>query len=243
MTTREAREILELCRPGTRDEEAPEAKAALAELRRNPELAAWYERHSAFQAAMRAKLRAVPTPSDLRNRLLARRRIIRPAFWQRPPVWLAAAAMLLLLIGVAQLTLRPPVPDRFTDYRSRMVRTALREYRMDVATNDLAQVRSFMESRGAPGNFEIPPGLAEFPLAGGGFLQWRGHPVSMVCFHRDAGQMLYLFVLRRSVVRDAPPAQPELAQVNKLFTLSWTQGEYTYVLASPEEADVAATFR
>jgi hypothetical protein len=58
----------------------------------------------------------------------------------------------------------------------------------------------------------------------------------MVCFDRGDKQMLFLFVMKRSAVKDPPPPTPQLGKVRQMLTASWTQGENTYVLAGPEEA-------
>ncbi len=116
-----------------------------------------------------------------------------------------------------------------------MVRSALREYRMDLVTNDLSKVRHLMASRGAPSDFSVPKGLSQLPLTGGGVLQWRNHPVSMVCFNGGDNKMLFLFVMNRSAVKDPPPTIPNLGQINKLQTASWSEGNKTYFLAAPQE--------
>jgi uncharacterized membrane protein YbaN (DUF454 family) len=242
MTAREAQAILLLHRPGLPDDGDPQMAAALALARRDPELAAWFTQHCAFQEALRRKLASAPVPADLREQLLAAPKIIRPVFWQRRSNWLAAAAVLVLLLGLAGIWLRQPPPDRFADFRSRMVRTVLREYRMDIVTNDMAQVRHFMATRGAPADYEVPAGLAQLPLTGGGQLQWRGHPVSMVCFDRGNQQMLYLFVLPRAATKSVPPSVPQAERVNKLQTLSWSRGDKVYLLAGPEEDDFAGKY-
>ncbi|HWQ90106.1 MAG TPA: hypothetical protein VN673_00425 [Clostridia bacterium] len=237
MTPSEAKQVLLLYRPGRNDEEDPEIRSALALTRTDPELALWFEQHCAFQNAMRAKLRSVPAPVDLKAAILGQSRIVRPAFWQRPPAWLAAAAALVLLAGVATVLLRPGLPDRFVHFQNRMVGTALREYRMDIVTNDMSQVRTFLASRGAPGDYEVTPGLERLKLTGGGVLRWRNHPVSMVCFNRGDEQMLFLFVMDRSAVKDAPPETPEVTTTHELATVSWSKGDKTYVLAGPEESN------
>jgi hypothetical protein len=235
MTIPEAKAILLLYRPGVGDELDPQMAAALSLARSEPELAKWFAEHCKFQAAMRVKLRSVTPPPELLGRILAERKVIRPPLWRRTPVWLAAAAAFVVLLGVAFALLRPPPPDRFADFRARMVRTALREYRMDIVTNDMAQVRAFLAARGAPADYEVTPGLAKLPLTGGGLLQWRGHPVSMVCFDRGDREMLFLFVMDGAAAKDAPPAMPQAEQVNKLSTLSWTQDGKAYLLAGPPE--------
>jgi hypothetical protein len=242
MTTAEAKRILLLHRPWLGTPTSAETAEALCQVERDVELKLWWENHLACQLDLRAKLRELPVPAHLKTALLAERKVIRPEFWQRPAVWLAAAAACALLIGVAGLMLQPRVPDRFTDFRSRMVRSALRQYSMDIVTNDMPSVRQFMAARGAPADYSLPPGLARLSLTGGAALKWRSTPVAMVCFDRGDQEMLYLFVMDRAVAKDAPPATPHLEKVNKLMTVSWSEGDRAYVLAGPDETDFAGKY-
>ncbi len=234
MNSQEAKTILSLCRPGASDASDPQVAEALEQTRRDPELRRWFEQSSAFHAAMRDQFRQIPVPPDLKDTLLAMNKIVRPVWW-RQPAWLAAAAAVVLLLGGAAFWSQMRPQNQFTEYRSRMVRTALRRYRMDIVTNDLNQVRQFMARRGSPAGYTLPKSLEKLSVTGGGCLRWRGNPVSMVCFDRGDKQMLFLFVMARSALPNAPPAGSEAAKVNKLLTTSWTQGEMTYVLATPEE--------
>jgi hypothetical protein len=242
MNSQQAKQVLLLYRPGSDDARDPEVAAALEQIQWDPELRNWFEEHCAFQVAMKRKFRQIPAPVRLRERLLAERRITRPAVWGRGPVWMAAAAVLVILAVLAVFWSRPRTPDRFADFRGRMVRTALRQYSMDIVTNDMQQVRQFMARRGAPSDYVLPRGLQGLSLTGGGLLTWRNTPVAMVCFDRGDGRMLYLFVMDRSAVKDAPPVTPGVVTANKLVTASWTRGDRTYLLAGPEEAGFASKY-
>jgi hypothetical protein len=235
MTPSQAKEILLLYRPGTADAEDPQIIAAVELARRDPEVAHWFERHCAFQNAMRAKLRQIEVPAHFKAALLAQQNIIRPPIWWQRPVWLSVAAAVVLILGLAAFWLKSANPDRFANFQARMVSTALREYRMDLVTNDMRQLRQFIAAKGAPSGYQLTKGLEKLQLTGGGCLQWRSHPVAMVCFNRGDDQMLFLFVMKRSALKDPPAETPQVAKVTELQTVSWTQGEYTYVLAGPEE--------
>jgi hypothetical protein len=239
VTRLEAQRILALYRPGTADALDSEATEALELVQHDPELRRWFDEHCAVQQALRRKFRALPVSSAQREKILAERKIVRPAAWWQSPAWKAAAAALVLLAGLVALWLWPHAPEQFADYRARMVSAALRQYdsHMDIVTNDMAQVRQYMAAQGAPSDYALTRGLEKLSLTGGGRLQWHGHPVSMVCFDRGDQQMLYLFVLPRAAVPDPPSAVPQVARVNKLLTASWSRGGHTYVLAGPEEGE------
>ena len=240
MNSSEAREVLLLYRPGTADAADPQMAEALERARQDPELGRWFENHRTFQKAMRAGFQQIEVPAHLKISLLtqnpAQQRPLPSPPWWRSPVWLTAAAVILLL-GLAGAWLKPRPANRFANYQSRVVSEAQREYRMDLVTNDMRQIRQFMASRGAPADYDVARGLEHLQLTGGGRLTWRSNPVTMVCFDRGDKQMLFLFVLKRSAVKDPPPASPQLARVNQMLTASWTHGDNTYVLAGPEEAD------
>jgi hypothetical protein len=237
----EAQKILQLYRPQSDDASDRQIAEALKLARHDLELGNWLEEHNRFQTAMRAKLLEISAPTDLKEKILAQGKIVRPLPFWRNPVSLRIAASIILLFGICTgaflLWNKSRTPDRFADYESRMVRSALREYHMDVVTSDLKQVRELMISRGAPANFSLPKGLAQLQLTGGGVLRWRNNPVSMICFNRGDDQMLFLFVMNRSAVKDPPSEKAELEKISKLATASWSDGDKTYLLAGPEEAN------
>jgi hypothetical protein len=239
--TDEAKEVLLLYRPGTTDTADPQLAAALELARTDPELGRWFEEHRAFQKAMSAKFRQIEVPAHLKSSLLIRGtapvQLPAPRAWWRSPVWLTAAAAALVLLAVVGFWPKPQAQDRFANYKARMVTEAQRaEYRMDLVTNDMRQVRQLMANGGAPADYDVPQGLEHLQLTGGALLTWRSQPVAMVCFDRGDKQMLFLFVMKRSAVKDPPPQAPDLAKVSKLLTVSWTRGDKTYILAGPDEA-------
>jgi hypothetical protein len=175
-----------------------------------------------------------PVPGDSK--------ILRPRFaWRQPVLW-ALAASVVLVCTLAGLWLKPSASDPLAQFQARMVGSALREYRMDLVTNDMRQVRQLLAKGGAPADYIVTPGLEKLQLTGGGLLRWQNHPVAMVCFDRGDNQMLFLFVLDRTALPNPPPATPKFDKVNQLMTASWTQGDKTYVLAGPEEADFARKY-
>jgi len=239
----EAKQVLLLYRPGTADAEDPEVEVAMEVARQDPELGRWFMQHVEFQKAMRSSLRQIEVPSHFKAALLAGNKMVFPAvWWQRPAIiWLAAAtAVFVLVIGLAALRFRLDSRlDRFATFKERMVSEVQREYAMEWETSDMGQLRQSIASSGGQADYEVPKALEKLKLTGGGVLKWQNNKVSMVCFDRGGGRILFLFVTKRDAFKDPPPLRtPQLGVVLNYMTASWTQGEDSYVLAGPGEKDL-----
>ena len=181
---------------------------------------------------MREALHHLPVPADLAEELVARHRVVRPDFRRIPAAWIAAAACIAILLVGSFALLRDDSGSDYGTFRRRMVRAALREYRMDVTTSDLAAIRSFLNRAGAPADFVLPSGLAQLPVVGAGTLGWQDARASMICLDGGPDGMMYLFVVARAGLVGSPPNETEFAQVNRLATGAWSHDGKTYVLAS-----------
>jgi len=243
MNRAEAKAILVSYRPGSTDARDPEVAEALALAQSDPELGKWLEQQFDFHRSVRQAFHDIPTPDNLRDRILARPEIVAPPFWTRRQGLLAAAATIVAFFGLLAFWLRAPSGDAFQTFRTRMVRTVLRQYSMGIETNDIAQVRSYLSTRNAPSNFVLRPGLAQLPVTGAGVLSWQRERVSMVCLNGGAKQgTLFLFVVDRAAVKGPPSNSPVLVPVSKLMTASWTAGDRTYVLAGRGDKEALQRF-
>ena len=235
MTRREAQEILMSYRPGAESPDDPQVTAALDMARTDPELRQWYEELRAWDAGVRGKINALPVPADLKASILAGENVVvGPAhWWQRRAALMAAAAMIALLVTFAvTLGKRQPAPETFAQFRTRVIGIVLREYRMDLETNDMRVIRAFLSNRGAPADYVIPAGLQKLPLAGCGVLTGKdGKPVTMVCFEGDQARFVWLFFTKATDWPDRPPAQPDFKRVVSCVTASWSDADSIYVLA------------
>jgi len=227
----ELKRILAGHRPGTADVREPEVARALEVALADPDLRSWLDEQAAVQAALRERFRRLPVPEGLRDRIMAETVMARPVFWRPYMPRLAAAAALLLLLGVAGLWLQAPKPPRLDNFRERMVGTVLREYRMDIESVDLEEIRGYLRANAAPADYRLPAGLGALPVVGGGRLTWQNQPVAMVCFEQDDGGLLFLFVVEQEALPDPPGAEPEFVQVNRLMTAAWSADRLAYVLA------------
>lgn len=231
MTIEQAKQIL---RPAVLAREAdsdPQITEALALANREPALREWLEGQRDLQNAVRRNLREIPVPANLREQILASRKIIPPLTWWKHPMLWSAAAVLMLLCGAGLWLSDAPDQNNPATFRGRMVGAVLRQYTMDIATNDMSQVRAFLASKNAPADYTLPGKLASLPLAGGGILSWKGQKVSMVCFNSLKQGTLFLFVVDDSTLETGFIGVREFEQVNKLSTVTWHSKGRTYVLA------------
>jgi hypothetical protein len=244
MTREEAKKILSLYRPWSADAQDAEFAGALTLARQDAELGRWLEEHCAAQTTIRARLQTITPPAGLKEQILSERP--KPVFVirQRKPAVLVGAFALALALGLASYWLLQEAGDTdqpsFANYRSRMVRSSLRSYGMDLETNNATEIRSYLAQHQARADYVLPHPLAETTPTGCGVLRWQGHRVTMVCFHSGRplppGEKtdLFLFVMDRSAAPDAPDTRiPKIEQVNRMITASWSEGDTIYLLAAP----------
>src|SRR5437868_4439799 len=122
--------MLALYRPRSTDVDDPQVAEAIRLATDDKELAAWFEEHCAFQEKMRASLRSIPAPSDLKARILMQKKIVPLPVHRRPLAWLAVAAAVVAMMVLGNIYLRPKPANVFANFQSRMLGAALRDYRM-----------------------------------------------------------------------------------------------------------------
>lgn len=241
MNRDDAKNILLLYRPDTVDVADPQAAEALALVKQDAELADWFRELSARQDILRAKFRQIQAPAGLKEQIIseqaAREKMI---VWRRTTALTALAAAVVVLLTLAIFRFQSPGSnDALALYRDRMLSVALRAYAMDLATDNPAQIRNYLKQHNAPADYVLPANLEKMATTGCAIAGWQGAKVSMICFRTgkrlapgEPGD-LWLFVIDRNLVKNAPPAgPPQLAKVNQLITATWTQGDKLYLLGT-----------
>jgi hypothetical protein len=238
VNSQQAREILILFRPGSNDQADPEIAQALLLTKHDLELAQWFEEHCALQQAVRANFRQILVPEGLKEQILSERRVKTSSLF-RKRVLALATILFLLLLGLSNFYLRPRPDTSFASFRHRMAGNVLRMYpKMDLETNDLAQIREYLGEHKGHGDYLLPTGLKNTTGTGCKVLDWRGKNVSMICFNSGTNGKpkvpdLFLFIVDSSAIKGTPNASsPEFAQISKLLTASWSEGNKTYVLGT-----------
>jgi hypothetical protein len=239
MDRREAQKILAIFRPGSADEKDPSFQEARRLAESDPELAFWFNAHCESYLVMRQNLQTIPIPPGLKEQILSERKINRSLLQRYWPHLLAAAAAVVILVGLASDIGLFHRTNRFAAYRKRMTESALRSYSMDLTTSDPKRIQDFLRQKDAPSDFSLPAGLKTAHAVGCVVSSWQSRPVSMICFKTGRSlppgdqSDLWLFVSdRKSAAGAPPPGQPVFARVNKATTASWSDDKKTYLLAT-----------
>lgn len=228
-----AKRLLLAYRPGTQDASEADLRVALEFASTDPEVGAWLQHHLRTQLAIRTQLRAIPLPVGLGQEILmseeTRRRRVRVRRWRQGVT--AAAAVVLLLLSLA-LWLDVRQNREYASYRDKMVRTALREYRMEMLSGNLEQIRDYLREHEGHSDWTLAPGLTGLQPLGCAVMRWHDQRVSLVCFDALTQGTAYLFIAKASELNGAPAGpMPKFDRIRKMSTASWTQASNTYLLA------------
>lgn len=241
MKNEEAELILQAYRLGGQDSADPQFQEALEQLKRDPDLARWFDEQRAFDKQVQVKLKsAFQPPAHLKAKLLAQRKLIRPVIWWRQPAWLAAAAAFVLIATIAGLWLNTAHKPRFEAFRQSMVKDSrLMPGHVKFMAKDVGQIQQWLSERGINANLDLPAALSDKPTEGCRVIDWRGRKVTLICFMLDGKEHVDLFVIDTTGFRDLTPSSaPQFARVDGLTTASWARGAKTYLLISAADETV-----
>ncbi len=156
-----------------------------------------------------------------------------------------AVAVILISLGVLAVFYLPHGTEpggqeeafnTLTNFQKQMIGFARGGYAMDFATNDLTQIKNYLAQNHAPA-YALTASLEKTPTTGCAVENWQSAKVSMVCFvtgkplpNNWPGD-LWLFVIDRSAIKDAPQiTSPQIADINGITAAVWTQGDKLYLL-------------
>jgi len=234
MNNEAAKLILQAYRPGGQDANDPQFREALEQAQRDPDLARWFANEQALDSRISAKLiSSLKPPAHVKSHLLAQQKIIRPVAWWRQPAWQLAAACLALVITVAAIWFKPAPAKGFIEYRQEMAEFVGNKLdRLDLMSRDVGEVRRWLAQQESHGDLILPAGLGGRPSVGCRLLNWNGEKVSLICFELENRQVAHLLVIDRAALENTPTESPVFTTLEDIATVSWSQGDKTYVIAS-----------
>ena len=241
MNNQEAKLILQAYRLGGQDAADPQFQEALEQLKRDPELADWFAHERIIETHVQAKIKdAVKPPPYLKSQLLALGKTARPAAWWLRPLWLAAAASVVLLGIVATIWSSRSSGQESAAFRQAMVQNAMQTTdHVSFETHDLTKIQQWVEDRGINTNFDLPAALRGHSIEGCRIVDWRGRKVTMICYVFNGRDHLDLFVFDSTLFGGFTPSQTlKFAHAEGFMTATWTRGHRTYLLATSGGAAV-----
>jgi hypothetical protein len=232
MDREQAKEILLGYQPGSDDAVDARITEALRLVENDAELALWFEQQQHADAMIRRGLREMPVPSDLKERILAGRKVVRVDFGWRRVVLVAAAAAIIVLGFVGYWMFRQTSRYGLGTYRLTMVRYVTGPYPMVAQAKSFDELRQVLAQKGWPTDFIVPDALQNATVVGGGALEWNGRKVDLACL-RESGRGLWLFVVDNAALPNAPSSTtPRIQMVDAVPTAVWSQDGKTYLFAA-----------
>ncbi|HEY2713548.1 MAG TPA: hypothetical protein VGI60_13620 [Chthoniobacterales bacterium] len=244
MTEREARAILQVCRPGEIDRGDLQIAEALQLVEQNPELARWLDEEQAFDRAMTAQLANLPAPLGLKTRILAQNNPAPAASpWSRWIIALAGAAALLFLLAQIADTWRrrPSTAELVPQYASEMVSFIKVKPSLEMMSGNLGEINGWLQGQNAAPK-QVPPRLAALEPVGCRILSFRGHKVTLICFRRDDGRLAHLFVVDRAAFPGLQPGAPIFKGEGEWMTAIWLENDRVYMLATEGDRETTEHF-
>jgi hypothetical protein len=205
MNSDAAKEILSAYRSSDRDGADPFFREALDQMERDGELKKWFEEQHGVDRAIRDKLASIQPPADLQAKILAQIRGQKVRRFALPPVWLAAAACLVLGGFVLFYSTRQVGPDRFQEFKTDALAMVSAQGGpvLDLWTSNLDETQSYLKEHQAPYDEWLPNRLKSMETAGCRAFVWKDYPASLTCFRMANGMLLHLVVINRDAMGNA----------------------------------------
>jgi len=233
VNNQEAKFILSAYRPGGEDACTTHFAAALEQVSRDPVLAAWFSNQRALDMATSDALCSISVPRDLRTNILAGAKISRRRLWPLRPVFIAMAATLMLLAGVAGFWMHQSALDPWQkDALAFIPNLANGQSRFDHEGTDVRALQQWLQAQHAPAANVMPAALEVLPALGCKTISSEGKLVSITCFRMSGGKLVHLIVTDASGLKHTLPQQPRFVRQNEWMTASWTQNGHALMLAT-----------
>jgi len=239
----EAKNILLLYRTEA-DAADPQIAAAIALAKLDAELSRWFAEHRAAQNALREKFRQIEVPGGLAQQIISEQQAKSKTILRRPKmIFTAAVCAVAILVALGLFIFEnkkenlPRNYNTLANYENQMIGVARSVYAMDLAKNDLTQIKNYLAQNRAPADYTLTMSLEKTAATGCAVQNWYGAHVSMICFStgkplpKNQPGDLWLFVVDRSAVKDAPQTIPlQIVTIKGNATAIWTDNGKLYLL-------------
>lgn len=235
MDNQEVRAILSAYRAGESVAGDARFEAARKQAEADPALTQWWKEERELDRLIGQKLEGVAVPAGLKARLLDAERRSMPgrATWSRKITLLAASIVLLAVFFGSWRGLFQPATS-LADYRDEMVSFVRLDPALDLETSELSRVTAFLKESGGPSGLNIPRPLQNLEPVGCRTLRFRGQNVALVCFRREQGDFVHMFVVNRKAIAKlrGSSGEPQFTAHGDWMAATWTDNEHTYLLTA-----------
>ncbi len=243
MDNEEAKFILRAYRQNGADAGDAVFCAALEQAKRDPELGRWLERELALDKAVVGKVRAVTPPAGLREAILAGGKMsVRPAqaqrSWWKQPRWMALAASVALMIGVAGVSWpRFAAAGEAKRFGAFAMNDLIEAANHDAHGPGMGQLAAIVSDAKRRLGGALPIEFDALKANGCRTVRYDGRDVLEVCFERG-GKGFHLYVMKRpekSRMRvGAEAVQIVDAGRDGVMSAVWSDERHVYALAGAE---------
>tara|TARA_B110000093_G_scaffold156574_1_gene174301 strand:- start:2005 stop:2667 length:663 start_codon:yes stop_codon:yes gene_type:complete len=109
------------------------------------------------------------------------------------------------------------------------------KFLLDYKTSSLDSIEGWLKERIAPSFTDLPELLKAQTPIGCKELVWQGTPVTLVCFHREDGKIVHLFIGNRTAETEKLFTEvTNIRRVHELETGGWLSDQHVYLLTGSE---------
>ncbi|MEM8867095.1 MAG: anti-sigma factor [Verrucomicrobiota bacterium] len=255
MDREEAKNLLELCRPGIdADRQDPLIAGAFAMLDNDPELKAWFEAEQAIDARISHSLNRIEPPKELKAEILAGMRAHQPPSateatnedtipfpsqpnsrnWMSALVGIAAIIVVLFVtVSVIRTEKAPsPNPTFATAGVPNLVHFLSDQMDnmkgLDMVGKESGPLMTYLASNGAPKPENLAQTLYDKKTLGCVIFDYNGAKLSMICFNDEA--YYHIATIDKVNITEELPSEPAFYQIGpKTFKL-WQDDEQVHIL-------------
>ena len=244
MNSKDAKQLLEVYRPGGEDARDPQFQEALKQAENDPALRGWFEEQRHFDAAFAEKLQATSAPADLKESILAARKTVKFPLWHDRRARATAVAAAITVLAIAGGMLATGKTQRFPEFRAELIEQAWDgQAHLDFESSDVPHIKLWLAQHNASPDFTLPQALRGTRIVGCRVVEAEGRRVPMLCL-ADGLRHLHLFVVDEAQFAGLPPqGTPDFEKCSGWKTSSWQHAGRTYVLTGMKYQTFVSKFR
>ena len=107
--------------------------------------------------------------------------------------------------------------------------------KFDAESPRVADLQEWLRANGAAGAAAagLPAAVQRLASLGCKTVAWKGHPISIICFHGPGGELVHLAMVNRAALASPPPdGHPVFGERDGWRMAAWSQGDMSMMLVT-----------